>query len=346
MFTTEGDSFYRPLAPALKIFLSNNLLHTLPTELLHLEHLTVLSIRNNRVSRIPESIGQLKELRELNLAVNQLKYLPWELLSLLGTNGSLEILVYGQNPFLRPLPRKCGTWSFAANAELFPCDAENSEATDKSQDRLLEHWINHIRETLAHRQDPILTQASSQDHTIRVDYQSAKLAVQAPVYVASTPVTYFDFDGSTPRSMPSAPSQLSSNTDLLSASDTPTKNKPTTCRNPSTSLAPSLFESCLRTAYKYVELEGASFSGMPDVLADGLEIARRTLSDGMSTCSVCQQQYIIARAEWIEYWHVPQDYNCFCYDELFLPFLRRACSWTCADQVFEERDSASSSAMK
>lgn len=67
----------------LKVFLvSNNRLNALPEEIGRLETLTELDAAHNHIAILPVRMGDLKQLRSLNLCKNQLVYLPRDLCSL------------------------------------------------------------------------------------------------------------------------------------------------------------------------------------------------------------------------------------------------------------------------
>lgn len=99
---------YQSLSPALRLYLSNNLLEEVPGEVFYLRNLEVLSLRSNNLTEILPSIGELNNLKELNLGSNQLNWLPWELLGLLHAN--LQKCMIYPNPFVRPVP---STWNHA-----------------------------------------------------------------------------------------------------------------------------------------------------------------------------------------------------------------------------------------
>ncbi|KAG8762974.1 hypothetical protein FRC12_008775 [Ceratobasidium sp. 428] len=81
----------------LQIYLANNNLTILPTELFALKGLTLLSLRANKIQELPSAIANIKSLLSLNVANNELKYLPAELSSL-----KLQTLLIDPNPFLPP----------------------------------------------------------------------------------------------------------------------------------------------------------------------------------------------------------------------------------------------------
>ena len=107
------NKYYKCLMPDLQLYLSNNLLDHAPGEIYHLENLTVLSLRSNNISEIMPSISKLVRLCEINLGCNQLKWLPWELLSLF--NYDLQKCTFHPNPFLRLIP---SMWDLVRQADF------------------------------------------------------------------------------------------------------------------------------------------------------------------------------------------------------------------------------------
>lgn len=89
--------------PKLRIWLARNRLQIVPTEIFNLEHLSVLSLRNNEIRELPEVIRRLTGLKELNIAYNALQWLPYELLQLLSHAPQLKTLGLHPNPFIAPM---------------------------------------------------------------------------------------------------------------------------------------------------------------------------------------------------------------------------------------------------
>lgn len=101
----KGNNF-QPLTPDLGLYISNNSLDDVPSEVYHLVNLKVLSMRSNNLTEILPSISGLTNLKELNLGSNQLMWLPWELLGLIDPTSLLYIekCTVHPNPFLKPVP--------------------------------------------------------------------------------------------------------------------------------------------------------------------------------------------------------------------------------------------------
>ncbi|CAE6403256.1 unnamed protein product [Rhizoctonia solani] len=79
----------------IQLYLANNGITVLPSELFQLNNLTLLSLRGNKLRSLPPAIGNLKSLRSLNIANNELATLPSELSHL-----NLQTLLLDPNPFL------------------------------------------------------------------------------------------------------------------------------------------------------------------------------------------------------------------------------------------------------
>lgn len=104
------------------------------------------------------------------------------------------------------------------------------------------------------------------------------------------------------------------------------------------SRVPSLRElallECNRFPYLDQFLDG-DLSGYPELVTRLLRQAREVRNAGGRCCSICHRSFVIARAQWIEWW------DCTTYESGLkgprapgaelrpLPFLRRGCSWAC-----------------
>ncbi|KAL2142427.1 hypothetical protein VTI28DRAFT_1199 [Corynascus sepedonium] len=96
------DVAFEQKEPEIQLFLSNNLLRRFPVALANVEHITVLSLRANRLVTIPPAIGKLVNLSTLNVAQNFLNFLPGELLTLLRPGGKMRNFAYEPNRFWQP----------------------------------------------------------------------------------------------------------------------------------------------------------------------------------------------------------------------------------------------------
>jgi len=82
-----------------RLYLSNNLMRQFPTPLLELQNLRLLSLRQNKLTRLPPGIRNLVRLETLNISGNNLQYLPLEVLDLM-INCRLTELLSEPNPWL------------------------------------------------------------------------------------------------------------------------------------------------------------------------------------------------------------------------------------------------------
>ena len=324
----------------LQLFLQKNLLRNLPAELWNLENLTVLSLRNNKLTYIPPSIARLQHLRELNIACNRLRYLPWELLKLIGgegdlnTNGPLRSVTILPNPLFQALRITQNS------AEAYVIPADGGKNMDKAQSfrEIMQStsdaaaskeaaWFEKLHQSysdILHRQD----ESKPGSH---VSWNTVK-----PIYMSSTPVIYFDVDGSPldSNSFP-APSRIPhTNHALLFTLHLDEDHR---IMKPSASRVHSLFELATLRAQNV-----STLPLLPEDIPNTIFKTATTIreEEGERRCSVCNRSYIIPRTEWVEFWHrvpvhvlTPERLTASGLDELFLPFLRRGCSWGCVARL-------------
>ena len=266
---------YQSLTPALRLYLSNNVLEEIPGEVFHLKNLEVLSLRSNNLTEILPSIGELTNLKELNLGSNQLNWLPWELLGLL--HASLHKCMIYPNPFFRPVP---STWNYVSTQK-----PESGE----------------------------------------------------PCQVASTRIAFLDITGASFRQWPPAPSSLSEHWPEPQADDEflgpPPEERTRT---------PSLLELALRKCKDSPQLSQFPFlipEDSPEHLKDLLQKTWKLKEAGGKSCSVCGNEYIVPRTEWIEWWYcIPEQgfwgqlENPVAMHKMPVPLLRRGCSWACWEE--------------
>lgn len=291
---------FMPFTPELKVFLYKNDLASLPEELWKLENITCLSLRNNILTELPPSVGKLRKLQELNVAGNQIQWLPWDLLDLISRYCVVR-LTTSPNPL----------WSW--------CSETSTPRKPSSVQKLMKDRV------LACRQRQVPDSDGSGDEQIpRI----------IPIYGASSAIRYFDSDGVPARSLRSynrqGPSQFEPNFEpILPAPASPPQP---------TSAAPSLFElslrMCRRSPYITQLPQLLPDDAPPPVVATLQDVLKSKEEDReMPRCTVCGTEYVIRRAEWMEYWHCGDSAG----NMSFLPFLRHACSWRCAETVAEQR---------
>ncbi len=146
---------YQGLTPDLGLYLSNNSLDNVPSEVYHLVNLKVLSLRSNNLTEILPAMSGLTNLNELNLGSNQLTWLPWEILGLVDPSSPLHVEKCNvhPNPFLKPVPsiRNIEDWKetlrknykgHLASTRIAFLDTTGSSLRDYAQapSSVPEHW--------------------------------------------------------------------------------------------------------------------------------------------------------------------------------------------------------------
>ena len=304
------DDIYVPLEPFLQLFLTRNLLTTLPGEIFELERLRVLSLRHNKLTEIPSAIRNLTMLQDLNVAGNRLTHLPWEVLHLMQT-GDLRQLTIHPNPFVELDDNDISQWH---------CHITANETAGTSNDS-----AKAIAKAIANGLDPPKRRLRAPEYT-----NDPPPEAWHPIRVATSKPQYLDMEG--------RPSQ-ESHTTFPNPTILPT--------NSSASTVPSLRElalrACTRSAQLTRFLDPADpddvLSYYPDPVFRLLTSAKRVRDAGGQQCSVCGRRFVIARTEWVEWWDcVPFESGSKSarksgQDLYPVPFLRRGCSWGCGPEV-------------
>lgn len=123
-----------------------NLLRVLPNELCSCSSLTILSVRGNKLSKIPVDIGRLTKLRVLNLVNNFLTTLPVTILNL--TNLSALWMSDNQSQPLMPLQKEFHkeTQSYSLTCFLLPqintanSTPSNAASTPTAQESVYDYY--------------------------------------------------------------------------------------------------------------------------------------------------------------------------------------------------------------
>lgn len=123
---TTSFTAYLEKGPEIRLSLGACYLRFLPLELFQLERLTVLILReyfshfnipgtnyfpgSNQLTCIPPQIKNLKNLRELDVSVNKLQYLPAEMLQmqLFALNININLFLRNESPTFAPLETRVG----------------------------------------------------------------------------------------------------------------------------------------------------------------------------------------------------------------------------------------------
>ncbi|KAK3115204.1 hypothetical protein LTR53_005708 [Teratosphaeriaceae sp. CCFEE 6253] len=343
-FTTfthpPSEDEFSPLTPSIALILSTNQLTSLPTELFNLSNIATLTLRNNHLTQLPPAIARLQRLTEFNIAGNALRYLPWELLDLLHCQDTHRQITVRPNPLLQPallrgpspLPRPVLT---SSSNEDFSRFADTRETVEKMRAQYRVAGCLDLRGELELRLK--LGRMLRIQHLQQESREGAKMKQcrEELIYLASSSVRYFGIDGRPLRR--SGGQRAAGGEDDWSATMDPYSHAPHTGRGTHT---PSLFELSLRSIQRTHDLSDflhpptpttAVSYGLSSPLASALHVAAtNAATHGNETCSTCQREYIVARAEWLEYWFTGFPSQAELSEESVLPFRRRACNWSCA----------------
>lgn len=329
-----SEDEFTPLTPSIQLFLSTNKLTSLPAELFALTNISVLSLRNNNLAHLPPTIAHLHNLEELNIAQNRLTYLSWPLLDLLNCPSTHRRITLRPNPFITPLeltgpsPLPRPNVSPAEYAEHLGRWGEYSGYFFSK----MKEWYSLPNEpwTLRHEMELRLKLARTrknlyEQERARVNQYVPRQCSEELIFVAASAVRWYEPDGSVWRAGKSACIAPLAE-DEWPAVFEPLEDAPSEELRAQT---PSLMELTLRAAQRNFTLTDLP-ADLPSLLRSGLEAAARGAEFGNEVCSNCGREFIVARAEWMEYWFhgFPGGFTGLT-EETVLPFLRRACSWGC-----------------
>lgn len=314
---------------------------------MELENLTVLSLRDNEISHIPQSIGWLWELYELNVAGNELRWLPWEFLRIVGSpKGKICNFWARPNPFLA-----AGTIAIPDGFSFRPF-SQNTEGAKKNIKKY-RRTLKDIREEnrngtydgfLLYLQWAIQINKELHDrlgdpNTLR-DAWPRKSFITVPIFLGMSRIAYFDRYGRVADSSPTPPSMLPPQQAILPpvANVEDAVMPQVVAGLQGQERCPTLFELALRSCVRspsFRNIDQILPEHVPDLVTRGVEWGKKAAED-YKQCSVCWKTYVMPRAEWIEYWHCapgrPEDLHCSI-ETIALPFLRSVCSWGCAHPV-------------
>jgi len=332
-----SEDEFSPLTPSIQLFLAGNHLTSLPAELFNLTNISVLSLRNNELASLPPAISRLKNLEELNIAGNRILHLPWEMLDQLDCQGDSRRITLRPNPLVEPCDLSGPS----------PLPRARVQQMLKSGDLSL--WgdtgdaIDQLREKYKREEGSVSMRAELElrlklGRMLRIQYmqessragKELKVSREELIYLASSAVRYFDADGTPVRRLGALQAETD---DAYEAVLDPTANAPS---SPSSASAPSLFELALRSTqanynlHDFITQPNNDLNLSSTLISALRRAATNTATHGNETCSTCDKQFIIPRAEWMEYWFHGFSSQQELTPETVLPFLRKACSWGCA----------------
>ncbi|KAG9230631.1 hypothetical protein BJ875DRAFT_431267 [Amylocarpus encephaloides] len=328
-----AEGVFSQLEPKLKVFLASNALKTLPAELFKLESLTALSLRSNSFKELPPAIGNLQGLKELSISQNRLRFLPFEILELFSVQSCLENLQLHPNPFYEP--------------QFPPGHLEVEEIQNKIE-------LGSRTRTRPRRGAVSCVQPSG---TRRSWHPRWKVT-----YKARTEIRYLGLGGELVKgavfpdsSSPTHPRNVPRNSLLVANPAQP--HYPPEPRGAYHSHAPSLLEVALNSCSNSPQLPRLSsflHEDCPPYLSELLAKTAAKKESGGSKCTMCNRNFIIPRAEWIEWWEITKILNHKTIAsmasaasplthmenerdvlESMVPLMRRSCSWLCVPQQQE-----------
>lgn len=331
--TVTRDVAFEQRDPKIQLFLSMNRLRSFPSEVLKLEHLTLLSLRANDIDKIPPAIGKLTKLEALNLGQNFIRVFPGELLNLLRPGSKLLALSFQPNRFWEP-----DTANATADA------VATTTARSDQYDNL----------TYPKRSATPTTKIESSWSGV-----TTKLHSRSPVqFMDSTGQTLSRFALPDIPGARGAPIELEALTSLATPKEfvagqrrsaAPTSN----VYNPRG--ARSLFELALRagvTSKQVEEVRAWARYGddVPTHFSPVVEKAVKIHREGGVRCAVCGRDTLIPMAQWIEFRRIGrttvtvgeggEQVERFTElggagEELPVPFLMVGCSWSCIPAKLE-----------
>ncbi|KAI8936073.1 hypothetical protein NX059_007573 [Plenodomus lindquistii] len=354
---TEGQ--FRSMEPEIFINFTDNRICRLTPKLFDIQFLTTLVLRNNDIKELPQEIGQLKNLQTLNVSLNKISSLPFEILSLLRPYGNLERIHTMGNPLLEPMNHA----RFHHNAyigsprpsmwfkDALALDHEWDEAsvqlpvlydglavsTDREKDvwriRYFESWANAFGAGGDARENADEEDVGFFRHHPTLDLSD--VSPVAPRYMARTPVSYFDRTGYLVVNSP-APPTVDRPYPIIVDTNRGAYGIPSSWFEPPVrSAVAQLSTMSFQSALKARHFEDATIEYVREMLVhreDGLErsfeamFARAIENDAggwgeFRKCHVCKKDYVVSQAEWVEFWSAGPG--------VFHPLKVKVCSWGC-----------------
>ena len=304
-----SEDEFGPLTPSIRLFLSGNRLTSLPSELFRLTNISVLSLRNNELSDIPPGIGRFPNLQELNIAQNNIRWLPWEMFDIIHCRGNHRQITVRPNPLIDPVGNLQGPSPLLSRPKV--TGGEYIEhlnrwgETNGAFFRKMQQWYSDedTTWTMRHELELRLKLGRVKQNMYMQEASRAgmelKLCNEQLIFLASSAVMFFDARGS-PYAETKATS-WSREEQKYDAVVDPLADRPT---ESATSDSPSLFELSLQTIQSNFTLSDPKDlpDGIPPAITAALHAAAKGVEYGNERCSVCKNEFIVARAEWMEFW--------------------------------------------
>ncbi|KAF1954027.1 hypothetical protein CC80DRAFT_369227, partial [Byssothecium circinans] len=339
---------YRPFTVALYINLASNSLSRLAPSVFHMEHLNSLILRDNQIKTLPPQIAHLRTLRELDLSRNKLEYLPAEILDLHQSPTRLLRLQLLGNPLLEPIRgREGGRRKELANLHRLHHNSLQGGNPRKPMycglqggDRAISMWVLRSAEATF----PLYQGSKHHRHCPPINATGLVL----PKLMAHTLPSYYDQSGHLVENSPPPPSSGGSDFPVILHSSTfGAYGVPEFIFEPSkrskvfSFLTMSIHEALahpddtpddVRYGLTVNEDGGDPYPIPPQAerLLSAADNNMATIFKKFRTCHCCGKDYIMPRAEWIEFWHNHKSIDC-------LPVKVQVCSWGCVPDFIAKR---------
>ncbi|KAF3044595.1 hypothetical protein E8E12_000818 [Didymella heteroderae] len=329
----EGQ--YRSMVPELYVNLSQNSLRRMTPSLFNLQYLTSLKLRGNQIEELPPQISQLRNLQELDVSLNNLHSLPFELLHMLAPHGKLEHLTTLGNPLLEHVSQ--GRYRKLDERVTFtssPKDIYPRLQSCSDPDALVWHirYIESMKNFLVAVDSTYATGGSNRDERIFPHHPAASVVADQPAsrFIGRTLVSYFDQAGQLIRGSPARPLPNTSDFPVIVETDEGAYGVPSSPIFAPTAVSriPSLLTMSVTTALMNITVqETRERLGEPVPYDADAIFAQARLNNAdvgfgyFRQCHVCKKDYIVARAEWIEFWSTSFT--------VFYPLKVKVCSWGC-----------------
>ena len=331
----EGQ--YRSLVPEIYINLGRNVLRRLTPSLFDLQHLTTLVLRDNAITELPPHISRLRNLKELDVTLNRLKCLPYELLEMLTPKGKLQRLITLGNYLIDRMPQS-RYQNLAALATASPSTDVWKHLQAVSPDHEALAWYYRYTESRARTVGGWRNMENIFTHRYSTLFHEA--GKRYPLhYIAHTLPSFFDQAGRLLRGSPAQPQSTMDTYDCIVNTQIGAFGAPNTVlAPPTTTHVSSLLTLSVNTALANISVEETrdklgDYAEQPDVAAI-LTKAQENDDGGFGyfrQCHACKRDYVVARAEWIEFWSI------CTVSPTFYPFKARVCSWGCVPTQMRRR---------
>ncbi|KAK4229565.1 hypothetical protein QBC38DRAFT_359315 [Podospora fimiseda] len=335
----DKDVAFEQKDAKIKLFLSKNKLTRFPLSLLSVEYLTDLSLRANGLTEIPPTITKLKNLKTLNIAQNQIRYLPYEFLQMFRKGSKLRSVQIQPNPLWFIKDWYTTDWAFkqrVLEAKQYTALPGSFQSDDVSV-RIGEKDWKGLTAAIHLRSRVEFTDSARRVHGFKLPStdEAQPMSILEPFYrLRGPPELHNQQSASTARVM--------NNKGALSLLEM--------------ALHVLVKSSEADDIYQWLERTGQEGPGaVPDrvlvTMKDAIEFARKGWD---LKCSVCGRKTVVPMTRWVEYYFLRQTtvhldsetgeeswghgiggLNQGPQPELY-PFLRYGCSWKCVPATIKE----------